>query len=86
MRDKRQTIYRIGITLCILLSLTSYKGEETNKKAGQRLATCYTIHMTKMLLNNQTFFQSRDLLCNRKEGNEVLFKSPKYKILVTQQD
>lgn len=86
MRDKKQTLYGVGLTLLILLSLTSQRVGKINTWSGQRLSSCYTNHLTKTFDKNQTFYQSRDLVCNSQEINEVLCKSKKNKILVTQQD
>lgn len=81
----RQTMYAV----VIILFLVNFSNQRTIKMSlcvGQRLPIYYNNLMTNSLCDNQPYFWSRDYACNRQEENEVLSKSKKDKILVTQKD
>lgn len=84
MSNKKQTIFGIGLTLFILFGFICQTVSETNTCVGKRLTTRYANDLAQVKGDNQTFYQSRDFLCHRQEEKEVLSRSKKDKILVTQ--
>ncbi|KAB1437772.1 hypothetical protein [Candidatus Galacturonibacter soehngenii] len=86
MNNKKHRFYRISLVLFILLSFVCQMASKTDTCVGQKLTIYYVNHLIVVKDDNQMFYQSRDFLCHRKVEKEVLSKSKKDKIRVTQPD
>lgn len=86
MNNKKHRFYRISLVLFILLSFVCQMASKTDTCVGQKLTIHYVNHLIVVKDDNQMFYQSRDFLCHRKVEKEVLSKSKKDKIRVTQPD